>query len=1099
MWPSTFLASICAVKARPLAKAAWLFCLCLQLTFLAEARAQSYSLSTDPTADLLTITFPQSAPQPVVLRTGTTRIEMLFPAGTKLKGVPGGAVKGRHIAGLGVADNVLVVETSDDAFSFITSTRGGKVVQLQVFYDPSGTRWKPDSGAQAQAPKGQAPPGQQPPVAPPQGQKPAPQAAPAVEAPGAEPAAKAPAGEAGGKVTGTIDFPGTPLAASSSAPPASPSPTPSPTPSSAPAPTPSPTRTRGVTGAIELPTSPSGQPSASQAGSPQQERAPSAQPGQASVSKPSSSEPGVTQSEQIPASQVQPATSGGQPTSPNAVGATSPVAPPTTAPGQAPAEAPRARGEVPWPGTAQAEAPQAKGETGQAKPAASEVPTPKPPVAKGQIGEPQPAKGQAGETPVTPAPEPSKTDEAAKAALTAKAPPAPSPEAAPEPPQGTPKEPADSMSDKALLIGAEQAMARGFVDKALLAARNLLAKPTISKDMREEALYLQAEAVFAQNKDKMPEAFEQTNDVLQQALNFNTASTNVPRALIKLGYINLRQGNIPEARAYFNLMRNKYPMDEEIPLIDVYWGEHFMEQAKLHDPKANYELAAQSFKDVLQKNPESRFARDAALGLSRALFELRQYDEANKIVDYIDKRWPRYYLENPTLRRVSADIAYKLGDFAKAKDDYLWFYNLVPKDPSNDLVLARLGDVSVRLNQMDAARDFYDMAIRLYPGKEGALMAMMRLAEQGIHDSPDLQEMLKTFADPKDIKPDKIYEIIVNEYPKSPLAPLALIKLAMWNMYKQAYPRTLELADQFIKDYPDDELEKQAVELAAQAFAKMIGPLLEESDYKRVLELWRTYPYVASRADLFTDHDRLGVALALYYQGAPKEALTMVEPYLDKGPTPDSQKALALILTIYRENQDWQALLDTVHKVESWTLADNPRRALEFAQAMALEHTGDRARSSLLWARLAADNQLDPAKMAYAVYYQARTAYDRKDYDQCLKWAQDSRTLFKEAAKDEGMARDALLLMIQADQSAGRFREALKLCEDYGKEAPENSAEWAANRLRMASLYRVLGNPDQWRKILEEMRDKQGDSLYGKLAASELSARGLEESAGQLK
>jgi TolA-binding protein len=712
-------------------------------------------------------------------------------------------------------------------------------------------------------------------------------------------------------------------------------------------------------------------------------------------------------------------------------------------------------------------------------------------------------KGQVGEPPAAPASEPAKTDEAAKDALTPKAPAAATAEAAGGPsteaPKETPKEPVDTMENQAYLVSGQQAMARGISDKALTVAQNLLAKPEITKDMREQALYLQAEAIFAQNKDKMPAAFEQTNDALQQALNYNTTSQRVPRALIKLGYINLRQGNIPEARAYFNLMRNKYPLDEEIPLIDVYWGEHFMEQAKVRDPKTNYDLASQSFKEVLQKNPESRFARDASLDLSRCLFELGQYDEANKIIDYIDKRWPRYYLENPSMRRVSADISYKLGDFAKAKDDYLWFYNLVPDDPSNDLVLARLGDVSVRLNQMDAARDFYDMAIRLYPGKEGALMAMMREAEQGIHDSPDLQEMVKTFADPKDINPEKIYEIIVGEYPKSPLAPLALLKLAMWNMYKQAYPRALELADRLIKEYPGNELEKQAIELAAQAFTKMIGPLLEGSDYKRILELWRSYPYVASRTDLFTDHDRLGVALAFYYQGAPKEALTMVEPYLDKGPTPDAQKALALILTIYRENQDWQALLDTVNKVESWRLGDNPRRTLEFAQAMALEHTGDRAKSSLLWARLVADNQLDPAKRAYAVYYQARTAYDRKDYDQCIAWAQDSRTLFKEAAKDEGMARDALLVMIQANQSSGRFREALNLCEQYGKEAPEDSAEWAANRLRMATLYRLLGNMDQWKKVLEEMRDKQSGTLYGKLAASELSSRGLEERAGKLK
>ena len=89
--------------------------------------------------------------------------------------------------------------------------------------------------------------------------------------------------------------------------------------------------------------------------------------------------------------------------------------------------------------------------------------------------------------------------------------------------------------------------------------------------------------------------------------------------------------------------------------------------------------------------------------------------------------------------------------------------------------------------------------------------------------------------------------------------------------------------------------------------------------------------------------------------------------------------------------------------------------------------------------------------------------------------------------------------MIEADQKAGRYREALELCAEYEAEAPAGSAEWAANRLRTADLHRNLGDMKSWRSILEKMRDDLGSaSLYGKLAASELAARGLEERAGRL-
>jgi outer membrane protein assembly factor BamD (BamD/ComL family) len=1003
-------------------------------------------------------------------------VEVLFPAGTKLKGVSGSSVRGRHVSSLSVADNVLVVETEGDTFGFVASPKGDKSFQLQLFYDPAGSRWKPQTPDDAKAPE------QPQPDSAKQASQP-----PASSPSDAELAKPDQSARPGGGVVGKINFPGSQPSPPASSQPAETGPATQGSQPAVPAsqqtskpqvpqslpgqtapadkpvsqPKPQSSSGQGVSGTIALP------------GAGPKQAGPAPQP--VAASKPD-------QAPSIQASGQPQAATGQQPSVPAAPAATEQ---PQT--GQPP------RGEVRGAINMQQallESPNVPPQPGASKPATGAVAGQiVQPAAQPESSSPPPApQEQTAQTPAAPAPE------------TGASPPAEKPEAfppveeakQPDKPQG------DTLEDKTYIVSGQQSLAHGDYDKALVVAKTLLAKPELTKELREEALYLQAEAVFNLNKDKMPELFLETSDILQQALNFNTSSMKLPRALIKLGYINLRQGNLPEARAYFNLMRTKYPMDEEIPLIDVYWGEYYLDLAKQGDPKGNFERASQAFREVLQKHPESRFARDAALGLSKAQFELQQYAEAGKIIEYVDKRWPRYYVENPTMRRVAADIAYKLGEFDKAKDDYLWFYNLVPGDSSNDLVLARLGDVSMRLGKKDPAREFYDMAIRMYPGKEGALMAMMRLAEQGIHDAPTLQEMFKAFADPKDIRPDKIYEIIVNEYPKSILAPLALLKLAMWKMYKEEYPETLDLVGRFMKSYPDDVLESQAIEVGVHAFGKMIGTLLEEMNYKRIQELWKAYPFLVKRADVLSDRERLGVALALYYQGAPKEALAMAEPYLDMGPTPDAQKALALMFTIYRENQDWQSIINALRKVSSWKLADNPRRALEFAQAMALEHLGEYARSRLLWAKLAADNQLDPAKRAYAVYYQARTAFDRKDYDKALLWAMDSRILFKEAAKDDGKARDALLLMIEANQAAGRYREALALCDEFEGEAPENSAEWASNRLRMANLNRMLGNVDLWRKILVDMRDSLGDSLYGKLASTELATKGIEERAGKL-
>ncbi|WP_243367737.1 tetratricopeptide repeat protein [Fundidesulfovibrio soli] len=1048
------------MTAQSLARASWLLCVCILAMLPAQARGQSYSLAVGPSADVLTVNFPKKAPQPMVLRTGPKRVELLFPAGTSFKGAGAGSVGGRQVASIEAADNVLVVLTNTEAFGFVSSPKGDKAIQLQVFPDPAGARWKPAEGSQEAA---------QPKPAAQASESPKPQPQNLEPAKPAEPAAQpAPPKQPSNQVRGVI----LPEGGSSQAAPAS-------------------QEIQRIQDAVKP------QPVQSQPVLNQTEQAPQTAPKPATggVVRQSLIQPvAPSQPEAAPAAPV-------PPQSQNAIKAPiqaqAPAEPDQPAPQQ-----PQVPAAFKAPIQVQAPAEQAQPAPSEAKPASvapkevrvslnmeKAVPMDAPAPSA------QPAQPDAPAQAPAPAAGPDAPATQAQAAQGAASEPAAAEQAPPKP--GEPKL-KDSIEDKAAIVGAAQAMAHGNYEKGLGLARALLEKPDITKDLREEALYMQAEAVFALNKDKLAETYLETNDTIQQALNYNTTSWRLPRALIKLGYINLKRGNLPEARAYFNLLRTKYPLDEEVPLIDVYWGEHYLEMAKLGDTRANFTRAGQSFREVLQKYPESRFARDAALGLSKTQLELQQFTEASKVIDYIDKRWPRYYVENPSMRRVAADVAYKLGEFEKAKEDYLWFYNLVPGDAANDLVLARLGDVNMRLGKREAAREFYDMVIRIYPGSYGALMSMMRMAEQGVHDAPTMQEMFKAFADPSDIKPDKIYEIITEQYPKSPLAPLALLKLAMWRLYKNEIPEALQLVEKFRKTYPGDELEKQALDVGTQAFIKMLAGHVDAMNYKSIIDLWNRYPFLTSQADQMPDRERLGVALAMYYQGMPKEALALVAPYLDKGPSPEAQKALSLTLTIYRENQDWQSVLDTLRKVSAWKMTDNPRRALEFAQAMALEHTGEFAKSRLLWARLAADDQLDPAKRAYAVYYQARTAYERKDYDRALVWAMDSRTLFKESAKDDGKARDALQLMIESTQAAGRYPEALALCAEFAKEAPEGGTEWGANQLRIATLHRLSGNLENWRKTLEALRDGQRDSLAGRMAASELAGRGLQERAGKL-
>ncbi len=106
-------------------------------------------------------------------------------------------------------------------------------------------------------------------------------------------------------------------------------------------------------------------------------------------------------------------------------------------------------------------------------------------------------------------------------------------------------------------------------------------------------------------------------------------------------------GNTREAEAYFALMKKQYPHDDNIPLAYFYLGE---DQFR----KGQYQKAADQFQYILQNHPESRYVRESSVFLARSLHRLGYLEQASAIMDFVDKRWGRFYLEYPQLLTVAA-------------------------------------------------------------------------------------------------------------------------------------------------------------------------------------------------------------------------------------------------------------------------------------------------------------------------------------------------------------------------------------------------------------------------------------------------------------
>jgi TolA-binding protein len=619
--------------------------------------------------------------------------------------------------------------------------------------------------------------------------------------------------------------------------------------------------------------------------------------------------------------------------------------------------------------------------------------------------------------------------------------------------------------------------------RALANIQTMLAHPRLPATMTEDLLYTKADLLFQAYGQDLPDQFETIMDAYQAAVNHNPESALVPEALLNMGYMNLQVGNIPEATGYFNLLRKKYPQSPYVPPTYYYWGEY-------HYQRGEYQEAADSFQIVVQEYPDARAARNASIGLARSLDKLRFFKQALEIIDYIEKRWPRYYVEDPAFLTVAGHVKLNNELFAPAREDFWTYFNLRPDGEQADIALARIGDIYVLMDQKKAAGTIYSLAVERFPDREGGLIAKMRLAEEGIYDTPSIKDMFSVFDRPYNTRPKDIYTEIMTRYPQSPLAPVAMVKLAMWYLWEKNYSQVYVTTSEFLERYPDSRLQPNALQTAREAFAQSVGSGNE--DFEAILTIWDKWPFL--HGDL-TPEARLAVATSLWKQDRSIEALEIAQPFVD-GTIAFSnltEMALNLVLNIMVSAQSWEQILELEQKARSWKLSQAGQRQLAYAQALALENLGKIKDALPLWRRLAADIALPSGQRAFALYFLAQYAHADSDLEQVYIYAQQALSLFMEEDGNEEEIKNCLDLLIRTTQRTGRMQEALGWALEYSAFVPEDSPDWPAFAYRLGTLYRNNENMQLWEKTMGRIIEKAPDSLYAQMAVSDLRSATIQK------
>lgn len=643
------------------------------------------------------------------------------------------------------------------------------------------------------------------------------------------------------------------------------------------------------------------------------------------------------------------------------------------------------------------------------------------------------------------------------------------------------------------LLSGRAALANEDYENALEVFTGLKQHANLPKDMVEEVLYYHAEALYAVHRQTLRENYSRILNAYTEAMNNNLESARVPEALFKLGLLNLKVDNPRETEAYFNILKRKYPDDERVPLTNYYWGEYYFE-------RNDFQRAADEFQYIVQKFPDNRFVREASVGLARSLHNLGYAEQAQEIVDYIEKRWPRYYVQFPPLLRLFGDVKYKAGMKDQAKLHYWTYYNLDPDGEDADIVLARLGDIYLDFDDTKTARELYEMTMERFPNREGALIAQMRLAEQGIHDAPTIADMFSVFDRPYTLQPVQVYERIVKEFPNSELAPLAQVKLAMWHLWNKRYRESLEATQAFREKFPGNALMDNVKTVAMQAYSSLVLQDLREENYRSVVNLWDANNILTIQEEQLPPETRIGLATSLWKTGSPDKGRRLLDPFFLSPAMPEqAENALMLAMSICLDTRDWRCLTDLAQRTELWEISPVVRETMDYNLALAYENLGESDKSAPLWEQLARRQDMDPKQMAYVSYFLAHEARDKDDFKRAFDLAQDSLTYFLDQREELDKIKDLLALLMDITHKTDRTRESLRWAIEYARYINRNDPEWPALRYRMAQLYRELADMQKWRAILQELEKDMPHTLYGRMAASDLKTQKIEQGARQFE
>ncbi len=204
------------------------------------------------------------------------------------------------------------------------------------------------------------------------------------------------------------------------------------------------------------------------------------------------------------------------------------------------------------------------------------------------------------------------------------------------------------------------------------------------------------------------------------------------------------------------------------------------------------------------------------------------------------------------------------------------------------------------------------------------------------------------------------------------------------------------------------------------------------------------------------------------------------------------EAAFSQFFNYYLQNGNWDKILDLGKLVQNWKMKPELQNQLEYALALSAQNLNLGAPALNRWKNLANRTDIPLYQQAYATYFLAKDAENRRDIRNAYEGNRKVIEMFTRLSDersdkaDPQRIKESIASLMDICEVGNRVPEALQWLERYNAFVGDDSPEYPGLRFREARLYRKLGDNARAQALLEDVAKRFPQSPFAQAATAEL-------------